>query len=278
MRRSSLSLTPSLLLSRRRPPAATHLGSSGRHHWLIRGVLPFSVEPRPAESYPKGEASIVGALGLCPWLGGEEVVMSRKTMLRWLTLLALGLASASLPLAAQDTTSVAEAAKRARQQKQESTKPAKVITNDEIPGAPAPSATPAPAATPGTAASTPEGPTPAGTTAPADAKKSAEEAAADEAAKKAEIEELKKKIHDLEHDINIQRGAVRLDENTYYSDPNRPRNTSQKDKIDREKQDLERMESDLADALAKLAELGVPIETKPPKPPESITSNAPPQS
>ena len=194
---------------------------------------------------------------------------------RWLAVMALGALAACVPLAAQDAPSVAEAAKRARQQKQESAKPAKVITNDTIPGVPPEAPAPAAAAAPGTAAPSDASGSGAG---PGDSKKSAAEVAQDEAKKQAEIEELRKKAHDLEHDANIQRGAVSLDENTYYSDANRPRNQNLKDKIDREKQDLQRMEAELADVLAKLAELGVPVEAKPPKPPESITKNAPPQS
>jgi len=199
--------------------------------------------------------------------------MSRKTVFRILALAALGSVAAWMPLAAQDTTSVAEAAKRARQQKQESAKPAKVITNDEIPGAPASAA--APTAAPAAPGSPAEGAA-AQTGPPGEEKKVAADTADDEARKKAEIEALEKQIHQMEHDINIQRGEVKLDEETYYSNPNRPRNSEEKDKIDREKQDLGRMEADLAAALAKLSELGVPIEAKPAKPRESITSNTPP--
>jgi len=203
--------------------------------------------------------------------------MSAKTVVRVLALVALGAIAGCMPLAAQDTTSVAEAAKRARQQKQESAKPTKVITNDEIPSAatPATVTTPAPsgaATSPGSTAGT----APAASSAPEEATISAAGSADEEARKKAEIEALEKQIHQMEHDINIQRGEVKLDEETYYSNPNRPRNAEEKDKIDREKQDLERMEADLAAALAKLSELGVSVEAKPPKPRESITSNAPP--
>jgi hypothetical protein len=196
--------------------------------------------------------------------------MSRQILWHSLALLALGTASAWMPLAAQDAPSVAEAAKRARQQK-ESSKPVKVITNDEIPSAPAPAPAPAQAA-PGNA----DAATPA--TTPAETKKSAEENAEEEAQKKAKIEALQRQIHDLERDVNIQKGAIRLDEETYYSNPNRPRNTDEKNKIDREKQDLQRMESDLQDLKSQLEALGVEIPAKPPKPRESITSNAPPQS
>lgn len=198
--------------------------------------------------------------------------MSRKIALRTLTLIALGFVVACLPLAAQDAPSVADAAKRARAQKQEAAKPAKVITNDEIPSAPAPALTPAPGSTgaPGTGSPT--------NAAPAEPATTAAQTPEDEAQKKAEIESLEKQIHQMEHDIDIQKGAIKLDEDTFYTNPNRPRNDDLKDKIDQEKQSMERMQSDLADLKAKLEALGVEIPAKPPKPRESITSNAPPQS
>lgn len=201
--------------------------------------------------------------------------MYGKIALRALTLTALGLLAASMPLFAQDAPSVAEAAKRARQQKQDSAKPTKVITNDEIPGTPAPAPAPAPGDT--GAAAPASGQAPAAAPGPAETAKTAAQTADEEAQKKAEIEALTKQVHQMEHDINIQRGAIKLDQDTYYSNPNRPRNDDLKDRIDQEKQSLERMEADLAAVLAKLAELGIPIEAKPPRPRESITSNAPPQ-
>lgn len=190
--------------------------------------------------------------------------MSQKTLLRSLALIALTLSAACIPLVAQDTPSVAEAAKRARQQKQESTKPAKVITNDELPSSPAP------------APATGETPWPVGEASSADAKKSTADTAEDEARKKAEIESLQKQISAMQHDIDTQKGAITLNEKTYDSDANRPRSSDLKNKIDQEKSDLERMQAALEDLKAKLEALGVELPAKPPALRESITSSTPP--
>jgi hypothetical protein len=196
--------------------------------------------------------------------------MHRSTMARWLALMLCGLSVAGLRLAAQDAPSVAEAAKRARQQKQESAKPAKVITNDSLPAAP--DATPA---TPGDA-------TPAASRADASAPAAAgadnktSESEEDIEKKKSQTESLRKQVAGLQDAINTQQGAIALDQNTYYSTPDYKQDTAGKEKIDAEKRELERMEIDMAELKARLAELGVVIEPKPPAPRESITPNAPP--
>jgi predicted RNase H-like nuclease (RuvC/YqgF family) len=203
--------------------------------------------------------------------------MSRNIVWSSLVLIALSITAAGVPSAAQDAPSVAEAAKRARVQKQESAKSAKVITNDTIPGAPLPDSASTPATPTNEAAAAPTpGSAPAGTA--ANTKQSAAEAAEDEQKKKAEIESLEKQIRELQHNIDIQKHEITLDESTYYSNPNRPRDESEKDRIDREKLDLEIMLANIEDLRAQLEALGVVIPPKPPKPPESITSNAPPQS
>jgi len=201
--------------------------------------------------------------------------MSRNIVLGSLALIALGVTAACVPSAAQDAPSVAEAAKRARQQKQESAKPPKVITNDTIPRTPVPDSASAPATPTNDGAATRA---PGSVPAESATKQSAAESAEDEQKKKAKIESLEKQIRELQHDIDTQKHEITLDENTYYSNPNRPRDTSEKDRIDREKADLDRMLADMEDLIAQLDALGVVVPPKPPKPPESITSNAPPQS
>jgi hypothetical protein len=193
--------------------------------------------------------------------------MRRLTVVRSLALIFCGLTFACPNLAAQDAPSVTEAAKHARQHKQESAKPATVITNDTLPAAPD-----AKPATPGPAAS------PADSSAPAaadDGKKLAE-SEADIEKKKAQTESLRKQFAGLQDAINTQQGAIALDQNTYYSNPDYRLDTAGKDKIDAEKRALERLEAEKAELKARLAELGVVIEPKPPAPKESITSNSPP--
>lgn len=204
--------------------------------------------------------------------------MSLNMVFHSLALVVLGLVAASGPLLAQDAPSVAEAAKRAREQKQDSKKPAKVITNDTIPSAPAPTATPSGSSDSGAPAAPAEGSAPAGAPAASDTKKAAAEAAEDEAKKKAEIESLQKQIRELQDAINTQKGMIALDQNTYYSNPDYVHDTAGKDKLDREKKELESMQADMEELKSKLEALGVEIPVKPPAPRESITSSTPPQS
>ena len=63
--------------------------------------------------------------------------MSPKNILRSLALLFAAISFFSIRLAAQDDApSVADAARQARQQKQDAAKPARVIDNDAIPPSP----------------------------------------------------------------------------------------------------------------------------------------------
>jgi predicted RNase H-like nuclease (RuvC/YqgF family) len=198
--------------------------------------------------------------------------MARGILFRSLALIAMVFSVAAVRLAAQDEPSVAEAARRARQQKQEASKPAKVVTNDTL--APSPAAAPATPTTPSDSAAPPAATEPAAGTS-VEAKKPAETAEEAEK-KKQEIESLKKEIADKEDAVKTLRGAIVLDQNTYYSNPNYRRDTAGKAKIDDEKADLERMQTELDELKAKLADLGVVSEPKPPEPKPSITQNAPP--
>jgi hypothetical protein len=199
--------------------------------------------------------------------------MSRTILWRSCAFILLALSAAAGRTAAQDEPSVAEAARRARQQKQESAKPAKVITNDTLPAPPAtPSESAAPVAQGDTSA-------PAGAAAPAgEAKKAAADSPEELEKKKEQIESLRKQIAFKQDEITTQQGEIALDQATYYSNPDYQLHTAEKAKIDGEKVALERMDAEMADLKAQLAELGVVIEPKPPAPKESITQNAPPPS
>ena len=77
--------------------------------------------------------------------------MGYKGMIRTSILLFAALSFFTLGVAAQDEPSVADAARRARQQKQASAKPSSVITNDTL--------APAPATVAGSSATTADAPT-----------------------------------------------------------------------------------------------------------------------
>ena len=77
--------------------------------------------------------------------------MRHTNIVRTLALILPLACSFALPLTAQDSqdTSVAEAARRAREQKKASTKPATVITNDTLSPAPVPATSPTTPPAPG---------------------------------------------------------------------------------------------------------------------------------
>jgi len=200
--------------------------------------------------------------------------MPRGILLRTLALALVALSAAAVEVAAQDEPSVAEAARRARQQKQESQKPAKIVTNDTLPAAPQTnsSATPGESAAPATSA---EAPAPAEGAAANETKRTAD-TPEDEEQKKAEIDLLHKQIAAKQDEINTQQAMIALDQNTYYSNPDNSRDSAGKAKLDGEKSDLERMQGEINELKAKLQELGEPIPSKTPEPKKSITPNAPP--
>lgn len=198
--------------------------------------------------------------------------MSKQTIVRILAFALVAASAASLRLAAQDAPSVAEAARRARQQKQEASKPAKIITNDSIP-APQPAAGTNDSAAPMAPA---DSNVPAANDGIASSEQKKAESPEDDARKKQEIEALRKLIAAKQDEVTTQQGLLALDQNTYYSNPDYVHDTAGQAKIDGEKADLDRMQQEMADLKAKLEGLGVNIPAKPPAKKESITQNAPP--
>ncbi len=169
-----------------------------------------------------------------------------------------------LPLAAQDSqdTSVAEAARRTREQKKASAKPATVITNDSLPPAPVPAGEPA------TSPATPPAPGSAPTTpAGAVSAQSAAPAGDDAEQKKKEIESLKQELAALQNEVDIAQRALSLDQDAYYSKPDYSNDKDGIAKLDSELADLKLKQDDLAQLKAKLAGIGFVEEPKAPAPP-----------
>jgi len=176
--------------------------------------------------------------------------MSLKIALRALALFLAAVSLSAIRLAAQDAPSVAEAARRTREQKQETGKPAKVIDNDSLP--PSPTAEPgtSPSAETNSVASTPVAPEGA-----AGAAKS-ESSDANEAEKKAQMDALKQQIAEKKENVDFQQRQLTLAQDSYYSNPDHERDTAGKQKLDAMRSDLEQAQSALADLQAKLANLG----------------------
>lgn len=179
--------------------------------------------------------------------------MPRSTLIR--TVIVALIAGAFVPVAfaqSQDSQSVAEAARKAREKKKDAAKPAKVITDEtldvkkgdvqsavaeeaKIPGAPDAKAQTAPG-TPGAPVSA----------ASKDEKK--------ERLKK-ELTDLKEQVKQSLMDLDLLQRENRLDQDSYYSQPNYGSDTAGKQKLDDEKQQISDKQQEVARLKAKLADL-----------------------
>jgi len=165
------------------------------------------------------------------------------------------LASALLPAAAfaQSQDSVAEAARRARAQKKNAEKPAKVITDEtlEVKKGDVQSAAAEQLRMPGTP-ETPAQPAPANaapSAAPSEKKGSEDEKLAKELAA------LKEQIKQAQSDLDLAQRKQALQQDTYYSNPDYVHDTAGKAKLDAIKQEIIDKQQELDRLKARLAEL-----------------------
>src|SRR5882724_7755335 len=189
-------------------------------------------------------------------------LMSRYINLRFA--LPVILSAVLLPTAifaqSQDTQSVAEAARRARAQKKNNEKPAKVITDEtldvkkgdvqsataeqlRIPGSPETQAAPAAGAA----------------KAPTQGSNNASEDDKTRAALKERVA-LKEKIKDAESDLDLLQREYKLDQDSFYSSTDYAKNTSGKEKLDAMKQQISSKQQELEQLKARLAALPPPQE------------------
>lgn len=183
--------------------------------------------------------------------------MSPKVILR---LFAVLLAACSLycsrVLAQDDATSVADAARQSRQQKQDAPKPARVIDNDVIPPSPAASNSPNVAnATLNTNASS-----------AADSSAEPSAGSAEEANSKGETEALKKEIAAKKEQVDFKKRELALAQDGYYSNPDHDRDTTGKQKLDAMQAELAQAQSELNELQSKLAAAGPAADEKPAEP------------
>jgi hypothetical protein len=182
--------------------------------------------------------------------------------------------------------SVAEAARKAREQKKTPAKPSVVITNDTLkPATPATvqqataatermPGTDATATSEGTAtgdASAPSGATPASdsgsTTEAAKAAPPAKGPSEEEIAKKkAKIEALKQEVADKAKEVDLQQRELALANESYYSRPDFSKDPDGKAKLDAMQSDLTQRKGELAQLKAKLKELAPDADQKPAAP------------
>jgi len=176
--------------------------------------------------------------------------MPRSTLIR-IALVAV-MTSVFLPIGfaqSQDSESVAEAARKAREKKKDAAKPAKVITDEtlDVKKGDVQSAVaeePKIAGTPDTKSSPTAGAPP------------------NPVAKDEKKERLKKELTDLKEqikqslmDLDLLQRENRLDQDAYYSQPNYGSDTAGKQKLDDEKQQISSKQDEVARLKAKLADL-----------------------
>ena len=166
----------------------------------------------------------------------------------------------------QQEQSVAEAARKAREQKKTAPKPSTVITNDTLkPATPGTvqNATAAIESMPGTNTTASSDATANATKAEPPAKESSEE---EIAKKKAQIEALKQQIADKAKEADLQQRALALANESYYSRPDFSKDPDGKVKLDAMQADLAEKRGELAELKAKLKELAPDADQKPATP------------
>lgn len=160
------------------------------------------------------------------------------------------LAAALLPAAAfaqsQDSQSVAEAARRAREQKKTAAKPGRVVTDDDVKPA-------GPASSEPTPASSTQAPSVAGAANPPAGSSGAQEPKDEKSAK--EIAALKEEIKQALNDLDLLQRQLSLDQDSYLSNPDHAHDTTGKAKVDGIKLQTGDKQQELDRLKARLAEL-----------------------
>ena len=180
--------------------------------------------------------------------------------------LSLALLPAAVFAQSEDAPSVAEAARRAREQKKTQAKPAKVITEDDVkPVARSSSATPAPSEA-ATASGAPAQPT-SSTASTASSSAPAPDAKDQKDSK--EVTELKAQIKQVQGDLDLLQREQSLEQDKYYSNTDYLHDAAGKAKLEALKQQVSDKQQELEHLKTRLAALP-PTESgptsTPPKP------------
>jgi site-specific DNA-adenine methylase len=189
--------------------------------------------------------------------------MSRCILLRLtLSTLATAIFLGSNAIAqSQDSQSVAEAARRAREEKKKAAaKPARVITEDEVKPATPDASGAAPASTATAAPSDASNAQAAGTSGATGSK---------DEKKAKEIAAVKEQIKQTQSDLDLLQRDQALQQDTYYSNPDYVHDTAGKAKLDGMKQQVSDKQQELDKLKAHLAELGGTLDNPAATPPKS---------
>jgi hypothetical protein len=192
----------------------------------------------------------------------EEVAMRHSFITPTLSLAFLSLFSIELAAQNPQDASVADAARQAREQKKSASKPAKVITNDALAGAPQQYST----TSPGPAAPSPDpitqpmtnsqtGPaeTEAGSTdANPTGSKSGTAAEAADTQSKPELTALKQQIADQQKEVDLLVRLYTLDQDAFLSNPDHAKDPQGKAKLEEQQQEIQAKVAEVARLKGKL--------------------------
>jgi len=179
--------------------------------------------------------------------------------------LSLALLPAAVFAQSEDAPSVAEAARRAREQKKTQAKPAKVITEDDVkPVARPNSATPAPPE----AATASAAPAPPASSTASTASSSSPAPDAKDQKDSNEVTELKAQIKQVQGDLDLLQREQSLEQDKYYSNTDYLHDTAGKAKLEALKQQVSDKQQELEHLKTRLAAL---------QPTESGSTSTPPK-
>ena len=166
--------------------------------------------------------------------------------------LSLALLPAAVFAQSEDAPSVAEAARRAREQKKTQAKPAKVITEDDVkPVARPNSATPAPPE----AATASAAPAPPASSTASTASSSSPAPDAKDQKDSNEVTELKAQIKQVQGDLDLLQREQSLEQDKYYSNTDYLHDTAGKAKLEALKQQVSDKQQELEHLKTRLAAL-----------------------
>jgi hypothetical protein len=161
-------------------------------------------------------------------------------------------------VAAQDSqdASVTDAARRAQEQKKITPKPAKLITNDNLPAGPKPDATTTPPADSSTQlATSTEATAPAGSASTGGTQP-------DNASTNPEITALKRQITEQQKEVDLLLRLYALDQDAFFSNPDHAKDVQGKAKLDAQQEEIHAKVAALAAVKAKLDAIAPGESTK----------------
>jgi hypothetical protein len=188
-------------------------------------------------------------------------MLKRKFHYRFVTFLIAcvfltGLSGAALAQSQDDSApSVAEAARRAREQKKTAAKPVRTLTNDDLPAAPVSGANAAEAqvnpAKAGDNAAAATSDANQAQAAPVNDEKTKEKNAENAAA----LEHAKKELAQAEHELDVTQRKAALDSDAYYAKPDFANDKDGKANLDAEAQQISDKKQAVETLKARVAEL-----------------------